>query len=673
MRYTRFLVLGLVALAAAGGVPSPRPVFGATFNVNSTADAVDASPGNGVCATAGGQCTLRAAIQEANALVGLDTITVPHGTYTLAVIGQDEDTGARGDLDVRDDVIITGDGASTTAINGAGIDRVFDIAGVLFVSTISVDLNGVKILAGKATGNGGGINAWSASVTLANSSVEGNTADGYGGALFAGFSTVTLVDSSIVSNKSGSYGGGIAVLPAQLTLDRTIVSGNTADEFGGGIASAYISSDSVGIHGSTITGNTAGWAGGGIYNSGHSMTITESLIDDNVANGTVWPDMGGGGLYNDSSSTIDIIASQVINNTTYPAGSGGGILNRGDLTVRESSIGGNRYAPGGGILNLGTSTVENTTISDNNVGGGFEGGGIYSNGSLGVTNATIVGNTGVIGGGIYVSAGTALLTNVTVAGNTTQFAGYGAITAAGSTTLLNSIVASNSNGNCGWAILSGGHNLDSGNTCGFTAAGDLINTDPLLGPLANNGGLTQTHALLTGSPAIDAGDNTGCPATDQRGADRPLDGDQDGTATCDIGAYEYGDIDADGVPDASDNCPAWPNADQSLPPWTVPADDPDCDGFTDARETFLTTDPNNACAVDNGTSNEGLPDHWPFDFDDNQRAALADVMGYIPVFNSFDPDPPYDPRYDLNQSGGITLADVMLYIPVFNLTCVLPP
>ena len=76
-----------------------------------------------------------------------------------------------------------------------------------------------------------------------------------------------------------------------------------------------------------------------------------------------------------------------------------------------------------------------------------------------------------------------------------------------------------------------------------------------------------------------------------------------------------------------------------------------------------------ACAADNTPDNEDPPDGWPFDFDDNQRAGLADVLGYIAVFNSFDPNPPYDPRYDLDQSGGITLADVLSYVPVFNLTC----
>ncbi|MDP2674287.1 MAG: thrombospondin type 3 repeat-containing protein [Dehalococcoidia bacterium] len=180
--------------------------------------------------------------------------------------------------------------------------------------------------------------------------------------------------------------------------------------------------------------------------------------------------------------------------------------------------------------------------------------------------------------------------------------------------------------------------------------------------------------------------------------------------------FWYADSDGDGVLDAADNCPSTANAGQedgdgdsvgtacdNCPTtsntgqentdgdqwgdacetadcvavatlWATPPGDQDCDGFTTTAETFMGTLPLVACAVNDGPNNEGLPDHWPYDFDDNQRAAIADVLGYIPVFNKFYPaDPQYDPRYDLNQSNGITVGDVLSYIPVFNKTCVLPP
>lgn len=129
------------------------------------------------------------------------------------------------------------------------------------------------------------------------------------------------------------------------------------------------------------------------------------------------------------------------------------------------------------------------------------------------------------------------------------------------------------------------------------------------------------------------------------------------------------DSDGDGVVDGADNCPAWPNPTQALPPWPVPPGDSDCDGFDTANENFTGTLPLVRCMGTATANDEGPPDAWPFDHDDNQRAALGDVLGYIPVFNSFAPNPPYNPRFDLNASGGITLADVLSYIPVFNLTC----
>ena len=149
----------------------------------------------------------------------------------------------------------------------------------------------------------------------------------------------------------------------------------------------------------------------------------------------------------------------------------------------------------------GVLTVTNATISENF--GGLSGGGILSSGPVTVASSTIYSNTA---GGL-------------VNGGSQPF------------TIQDTILANNSAGNCNGTITSLGHNLEDGNSCAPAAVGDLSNTDPKLGPLASNGGPTQTHALLSGSPAIDAGDNASCPATDQRGVAR--------IGKCDIGAYEF--------------------------------------------------------------------------------------------------------------------------------------
>jgi hypothetical protein len=191
----------------------------------------------------------------------------------------------------------------------------------------------------------------------------------------------------------------------------------------------------------------------------------------------------------------------------------GGILNAGTLTVASSTIFGNYSVYGGGINNVGTLTVTNSTISGN---GAIFGGGIYNDHStLTVTNSTLSGNSADTGG-IDNSSGTVTVTNTIIAGNGADIGG---------------------------TITTGGHNL-FGSTSGASITlgpGDLVNPNPLLGPLGNNGGPTQTVPLLQGSPAIDAGSDAVCAAAlvggkDQRGIARPVG------AHCDIGAFETGVI-----------------------------------------------------------------------------------------------------------------------------------
>ena len=123
------------------------------------------------------------------------------------------------------------------------------------------------------------------------------------------------------------------------------------------------------------------------------------------------------------------------------------------------------------------------------------------------------------------------------------------------------------------------------------------------------------------------------------------------------GSPNLADIDGDGVPDDSDNCPAWPNPLQSLPPWSVPPDDPDCDGFTTDAENSIGTNPNLACGTD----------AWPPDFDDGQTVNILDVGGLRLVFSTT--VPPTSPRFDLAPDGVINILDVGALRPFFNLSC----
>ena len=261
MRLARALiVISAVSLTA---VPAVRA---ATFIVTSTADAADATPGDGVCATAAPTCTLRAAIQEANALSGADSITLPAGTYALTVTGTGEDAAATGDLDITGDLTITGATSGQTIISASGIDRVFDI-----FAPANVTLSRLTVQSGIASGSdgsGGGIRT-AGTLTLTLATIKGNIAsvDGGGLAVRTG-GTARLTNVTVALNGASARGGGIANVGGSLQLVNVTVSGNSATQ-GGGVDNFGTAQAVNTIVANSLTGGTC--AGAEIMSRGHNL------------------------------------------------------------------------------------------------------------------------------------------------------------------------------------------------------------------------------------------------------------------------------------------------------------------------------------------------------------------------------------------------------------------
>ena len=333
-------------------------------------------------------------------------------------------------------------------------------------------------------------------------------------------------------------GSGVTAELRQMTVSRGNGEGSRPSRNGGGIMTEGV----LTVTDSTISDNTAAELGGGIFASkGASATITNSTVSGNVST------FGGGGLVVDRGSVT--LTNSVVSGNESSSWRGGGIQNFGVLVITDSTISGNTsFLHGGGISNESAEADLELTLTGSTVSGnmaGDDGGGIsiLSTGVFVLTNSTISGNeTAEHGGGIKQSQGTDVTyTNVTIAGNTSSLPSTGAMwISSGSATFENTLVE----GGCGSPRAnSNGGNLESpGNGCGFTDGIDQVSVTSealLLGPLQDNGGFTQTRALLEGSVAVDAALQEACPETDQRGIDRPFQGDGVEVALCDVGAFEY--------------------------------------------------------------------------------------------------------------------------------------
>ncbi len=448
----------------------------ATISVTSFDDIVDGSDG---------QTSLREAISLANTNGEDDVITLAAGTYAIALTGTGEDDNALGDFNLTErnrSVTLQGLGADQTIIDGAALDSVLQT---------EIDV------------------------------------------------TLVVRDLTIQNGNSLFVGGGIHAF-GPLQLERVSLRNNTARSSGGGIlaASTLVVADSL------FDGNQ-GKQGGAIWSDGPTLSIHRSRFLSNQAvdpDGAAAGSEHGGGVGTGQADTI-IVDTTFRNNRA--TGFGGGIyfadeLSEGTmLDIRGTTFDRNEAASGGGLKVASgffgdvSAAVENSTF--------------YNNDAIGDFFNSIDGN----GAGIA-NDGTLTLTNVTIARNFALDNGGGLANGlAGNVMMLNTLIANNyaPNGSEGvndGTITSAGGNLIADDT-GFLFTAEPSDqvgpsgarTHPQLGPLADNGGPTETLALLAGSPAMERGVAAGAPATDQRGMTRPQDGDTDGDAGVDIGAFEF--------------------------------------------------------------------------------------------------------------------------------------
>ena len=531
-------------------------------------------------------------IFDANVFDGMpeDVIRLVNGelliTEGLAINTGDLQIVVSGDSlgnDVFDSTTFIVDVPASDSANTLGDNsRVFNIA---TSAGESVSLGGLTITGGNAAAGGGGIAISSAVVELANVVVAGNRSSGDGGGILTD-SELTLNDSFVSGNIAssdgvGGDGGGIAVLGTEaLRLNNSTVSENSAATLGGGI---FALQSAVTVDGSSVVDNSSADKGGGIATETSAISLTNSNVSGNqsVSN--------GGGIFLEQGSLVAFQSTIDGNSTTGSSGKGGGVAGGlvASISLEEVTLSANQsVSDGGGIYSEdGSVSFTRSTISGNGTtGSDAGGGGIFAlSSSVEANSSTVSGNTSTgDGGGLFVQGEEVLIVSSTISGNSAIGDGGGLYTVAADISIFSSTVALNESVN---AFGGGGlHNvgvstfdvrnsilasniaagdasdlrltstqsfdvefslIGTNNTTKLDPApvgspdanGNLVGTssaviDPLLDVLSLNGGLTQTHALLANSPAIDAGSST--LNNDQRG--RPFV--RDAGNAVDIGAFE---------------------------------------------------------------------------------------------------------------------------------------
>lgn len=406
--------------------------------------------------------------------------------------------------------------------------------GGVYATGATVTLTGATVRSNTGTTIGGaGLAVIENSVlTMAGGTVRDNVAPGgAGGGLFIRGSTASITDASFIDNDATLAGGAIqAVGATQATLANVTVTGNHSETAGGGVS--VVEQSSLTLSGSQFSANTTGGSGAAVWKAGTTtLVVTDSRFTGNSAA------LQGGALQ---------------------------LGGTGSATLQRVTLSGNAAVTGGGAVTNGSILlIENSTISGNTSGtmaapASGQGGGLFfaSTGNSTIRNSTVSGNTATThGGGISVT-GVAAIQGVTIANNTGSTFGAGlAANNNGNVTITNSLLAANTitgegTINCGAGgasiITSLGYNLSDNLSCSvadvlpgvaapfFVHPNDKVNAAANLGPLADNGGPTRTHALQAGSAAINGGNPATCTTTDQRGYSR--------AGACDIGAFEAGGL-----------------------------------------------------------------------------------------------------------------------------------
>ena len=385
-----------------------------------------------------------------------------------------------------------------------------------------------QVLSNTATGGGGGIRS-GGPLDMTNVTVQGNQSGGSGGGIVS--SSDLSVAESIIHDNAGFQGGGVATssLAARVWLDDTQVTSNSAT-YGGGLAGFGTFTLT---HGTQVSNNTAFQGGGANVFSTGRLVALGGEINGNTISGGGPGSAAGGGI--DNAGSVLLQGVELSGNETQN-GSGGGLHNRAGATAElaDAEVVSNTAShDGGGLANAGTLTVTASAIISNTAA--QVGGGITTTGNLNLLNTTLSGNEGGLGGGVW-NEGAAQARFTTIVGNEALTSGGGGLHNTGVFTVGSVLLASNNSNtqgeDCEGTLASTGYNL-LGDTdeCNLDGGPDQLDAFPMLEPLALVQG-TWVHDFSFLSPALDAGDQTDCPATDQAGNSRPI------YAGCDVGAFE---------------------------------------------------------------------------------------------------------------------------------------